>query len=429
MADGPEALTDATAIAERLVEQTGGKIRLALPLGLGKANTITNALTALAVQDRSIRLDIFTALTLERPAPSSDLQQRFLGPAMDRLFGAYPALDYAERLRAGTLPDNITVQEFFFQAGNWLGQEKAQQNYITANYTHALYYLMDRRPNVIAQLLARDGDRFSLSCNTDITVDLLRARRGGTLDFVLAGEVNPSLPFMPGSGEVDGAEVDLLLDDPGSQFELFSVPKRPVSLADHAIGLHVSGLIRDGGTLQIGIGSIGDAVAAALMLRHDNSGLLNEIMAGSPFPGFADRKEDGPFTKGLYVVTEMLVHGIIELMQAGIVSREVDGAVVHAGFFVDCRDFYAALREMPETDRARIAMMPVSFTNQLYGDEAAKRPGVLPLAFRGVGRPDHTDQNASYRIIHRSVLPRCFSASSILPERVPRFRSRRARRH
>src|SRR5204862_2818157 len=35
--------------------------------------------------------------------------------------------------------------------------------------------------------------------------------------------------------------------------------------------------------------------------------------------------------------------------------------------------FYRALREMPNETLARIQMMPVSFTNELYGDENAKR--------------------------------------------------------
>ena len=48
--------------------------------------------------------------------------------------------------------------------------------------------------------------------------------------------------------------------------ELFSLVKRPVGLAEHAMGLHTSRLIRDGGTLQIGIGEVGDAVAHALLL-------------------------------------------------------------------------------------------------------------------------------------------------------------------
>jgi acyl-CoA hydrolase len=61
------------------------------------------------------------------------------------------------------------------------------------------------------------------------------------------------------------------------------------------------------------------------------------------------------------------------LIKAGILTREVDGAVVHAAFFLGPRAFYRALREMPETARGRIRMTPVDFVNELYGDEAAKR--------------------------------------------------------
>lgn len=369
----PHRSADADALAARIVEQTGGDIRLALPLGLGKANTLANALTRMARRDRTIRLDIFTALTLERPDPKKGPAARFLGPARERLFGAYRDLDYARHLRAGTLPDNITVSEFFFQAGNWLHHGAAQQNYITANYTDARDVLYTRRPNVVAQLLARSDDRFSLSCNTDISADLIAARAAGKQDFILAGEVNDELPFMPGTGEVDAAEIDLLLDAPGKQFGLFSVPKRPVDPLDHAIGLHAARLVRDGGTLQIGIGSLGDAVAHALILRHHSPAAYRALQAAMPFARNSPFDESGPFDKGLYAVTEMLVQGILELLKAGVIRRRAQGALVHAGFFLDCRDFYRALREMDETDRARIQMMPVSFTNRLYGGETDKR--------------------------------------------------------
>lgn len=365
-------LSNPKIIAQRIVDKTGGDIRLALPLGLGKANTLVNALTDLAIADRSIQLHIFTALTLQRPRPATDLQARFLDPAMDRLFGAYTALDYATRLADNTLPDNIQVQEFFFQAGNWLGNPAAQQSYIPANYTHALHVLMARRPNVILQLLARDGERLSLSCNTDITVDLLRARARGEQDFILGGEINPQLPFMPGAAELSRDELDCLLDDPASQFALFSIPNRPVAAADHAIGLHVAGLVPDGGTLQIGIGSIGDAVASSLILRHRRPDVLRAIMNSAPFPGYNAAQSDS-FATGLYGLTEILVQGFLQLMQAGVIRRKVDGALIHAGFFVDCHNFYRDLREMPEDERMLIQMMPVSYTNQLYGDEVAKR--------------------------------------------------------
>ncbi|GAA0562137.1 acetyl-CoA hydrolase/transferase C-terminal domain-containing protein [Rheinheimera aquimaris] len=365
-------LSNAKTIAQRIVDKTGGDIRLALPLGLGKANTIVNALTDLAVADPSIRLHLFTALTLQHPRPASDLQARFLGPAITRLFGAYTALDYATRLADGNLPANIRVQEFFFQAGSWLGNQSAQQGYIPVNYTHALDTLLALKPNVILQLLARDKDRFSLSGNTDITVDLLRARARGEQSFILASEINAQLPFMPGAAELNPDELDCVLDDPASQFELFSVPKRPVELADHAIGLHVAGLVPDGGTLQIGIGSLGDAVASSLILRHQQPDTLRAVMAKAPFPGHAAAQHSS-FTRGLYGVTEILVQGFLRLIKAGVIRREVEGALVHAGFFVDCHDFYRELRDMPEHERRLIQMMPVSFTNQLYGDELPKR--------------------------------------------------------
>ncbi len=340
-----------------------------MPLGLGKPVTLLNALTRLAAGDRDIRLSIHTALTLERPHPGSEMERRFLGPALDRLFGRYPQIDYARMLRDGTLPPNIEVSEFFLMAGRWLGVPPMQENYVSVNYTQALDLVMSRRPNLVLQLLAAEGDRLSLACNTDVTSDLLRLRREGKADFLMAAETNPELPFMPGPAEIAPAEVALRLDPP-EPFELFSVVKRPVPPVEHAIGLHVSRLVRDGGTLQIGIGATGDAVAHALRLRH--RGEAAEIWVTCPF-ALGPFAEGGRFDRGLYAVTEMLVDPMLPLMEDGILSREVDGITVHAGFFLGCRDFYARLRVMPDAARARIAMMPVSFTNTLLGDEQDKR--------------------------------------------------------
>jgi hypothetical protein len=114
----PQIFTDADKMARAIFERTKGEIRLALPLGLGKPVTLVNALTRAAAADPSLKLSIFTALTLERPKPGSDIEKRFLDPAMDRLFGRYPALLYAEMIKGDGLPDNIDVSEFFFQAGS-----------------------------------------------------------------------------------------------------------------------------------------------------------------------------------------------------------------------------------------------------------------------------------------------------------------------
>ncbi len=365
----PHAFADADAAARAIVDKVGPEIRLALPLGLGKPVTLLNALTRLAAADPGIRLSIHTALTLERPDPQSEMERKFLNPALDRLFGRYPQIEYARMLRDGTLPPNIEVSEFFLMAGRWLDVPAMQESYVSVNYTQALDLVLSRRPNLVLQLLATDGDRMSLSCNTDVTSDLLRLRREGQADFLMAAETNSELPFMPGPAEIAPAEVTLRLDPPGS-YELFSVVKRPVAPAEHAIGLHVSRLVRDGGTLQIGIGATGDAVAHALRLRH--RGEAAEIWPTCPFI-LGAFTESGPFDGGLYAVTEMLVDAMLPLLEDGILSRQVSGSVVHAGFFIGCRDFYARLRAMPEDQRARIAMVPVGFTNALHGDEDGKR--------------------------------------------------------
>jgi hypothetical protein len=370
-------LTDPTEAAHEIVRATGGDIRLALPLGLGKPVTLVNALVRLACRDPSINLEIFTALTLEVPATGNEMQQRFLDPAKERLFGAYPPLLYAEMLRKETLPDNIRVSEFFLMAGNWLGSETAQQNYLSANYTHALDVLVSRRPNVLIQLVAQEGDAFSLSCNTDISSDLFRLRDDGALDFFAVAETNPQLPFLGAEEAVLSQDAFDLVLDPEDPFELFSAVKRPVGLSSHAIGLHVARLIEDGGTLQIGIGAIGDAVAHALLLRHRSK--VEAIQRECPFDIAAGAKD--PFDTGLHAVTEMLVGGLLALFEEGVVSREVNGHAIYAGFFVETRDFYRKLREMPSQTRDKIAMVPVSFTNSLYGDEAAKRAARVKARF------------------------------------------------
>ena len=379
----PKLFSDPEAIAEDIIRDVGTELVVGLPLGLGKANHVANALYARAAADRSIKLTLFTALTLEKPRPSSLLEQRFIGPVIDRLFGGYPDLAYAGALHAGELPPNIEVVEFFFLAGKWLRVPYAQQHYISANYTHASSYLLARGLNVVTQLVAKrvvDGaTRYSLSCNTDTTLDVLRARREGRASFRLIGQVNSELPFMPGLGDLPADEFSAVLDSPATEFPLFAPPAEPVSDTKYAIGLHAAGLVPDGGTLQIGIGQIGDALAQGLIVRHRDSKQFQAIM--QRLAPAASPAESGPFTKGLYGVSEMLIEAFLGLIEAGILTREVDGATLHGGFFLGPKSFYRALREMPAAQLARIQMMPVSFTNQLYGGEDAKRRARVDARF------------------------------------------------
>jgi hypothetical protein len=382
----PKIFSDPEAIAEHIIRDVGGNLVVGLPLGLGKANHIVNALYARATADRSISLTLFSALTLEKPAPNNLLERRFIGPVIERLFGGYPDLTYAGALHAGALPPNINVIEFFFLAGRWLHVPSAQQHYISANYTHASSYLLARGLNVVLQLVAKrvvDGvPRYSLSCNTDTTLDILRARREGAASFKLVAQVNSELPFMPGLGDLPADEFSAVLDSPATDFPLFAPPSQPVSDTKYAIGLHAAGLVRDGGTLQIGIGQVGDALAQGLIVRHRDNAQFRAIMQRlAPGAELRSMMETGPFEKGLYGVSEMLFEAFLGLIDAGILTREVDGAIMHSAFFLGPKSFYRALRELPPEQIARIQMMPVSFTNELYGDETAKRRARVDARF------------------------------------------------
>ena len=382
----PKIFTDPEAIAEHIIRDVGTELVVGLPLGLGKANHIVNALYARAVADRSINLTLFSALTLEKPKPKSLLEQRFIGPVIDRLFGGYPDLAYAEALHRGALPPNIKVIEFFFLAGQWLHQPFAQQHYISANYTHAASYLLSRGLNVVPQLVATrvvDGvPRYSLSCNTDTTLDVLRARAQGRASFKLIGQVNSELPFMPGPGDLPADEFDAVLDSPDTDFPLFAPPSEPISDTKYAIGLHAAGLVRDGGTLQIGIGQVGDALAQGLVVRHSDNAQFHGIMQRLA-PGTAQlaAAETGPFEKGLYGVSEMLFEAFLGLIDAGILKRDIGGVILHGAFFLGPQSFYRALREMTGEQLARIQMMPVSFTNEIFGDEDGKRRARVDARF------------------------------------------------
>lgn len=367
------------ALADRILDEVGKNIVLGLPLGLGKANHVANELYARAVADRGIHLRILTALTLEPPSARGDLQRRFAEPLNARLFAGYPRLAYADAVRSGALPPNIEVSEFFLLAGRWLNAPRAQQSYVSANYTHAPRYLAERGLNVIAQLVAKTGSgeqaRFSLSCNPDVTLDLLpflAERRKLGAPAIVVGQVNSELPFMRGDASLPATAFDHILQADAYDFPLFGTPRLPISDAEHAIGLRCAALVPDGGTLQLGIGALGDAVTYGLCLRHQDNDVFRETLGRLEVEKTGGALE--PFAIGLYGASEMFVEGFLDLYRAGILKREVeDGAILHSGFFVGSHGFYRALKEMPEAERARFRMTAISFVNEVYGQEERKR--------------------------------------------------------
>jgi acyl-CoA hydrolase len=383
---------------ERALLVTGKEIRLAMPLGIGKPNVFANALYRKVKKNHSLHLDIFTALSLLKPQAAGELERRFLEPLTARLFDNYPDLEYALDMKNRALPDNVRVHEFFLKSGDWLGNSHAQQHYISSNYTHIARDMATHEPNILAQAVAArkiNGQlRLSLSCNPDVTLDLaksMREQRTAGKKNILIGIINNELPFMPGSAEVPDDFFDLVVNDPAGTHTLFCTPNMKVTLADYAIGLHASSLVRDGGTLQIGIGSLGDAIAQSLILRHqrneDYKNLLRTLQHENR--GAASRTET--FSEGLYGCSEMFVNGLLELIKAGIIKREITESstgkktILHGGFFIGPRSFYNALRDMPEDLLNKIDMSSITFINHLYGDafsdEATKRSQRIKASF------------------------------------------------
>ena len=187
---------------------------------------------------------------------------------------------------------------------------------------------------------------------------------------------------MRGDAAIAANEFDLLLDSPATDFPLFAPPREPVSLADYAAGLHAASIVPDGGTLQIGIGSLGDAVAqasGAAPAQNDDFCKLLAQLGYDPARDAEVRTER--FDVGLYGCSELFVEGMLDLFRAGILKREVDGIVLHGGFFIGSRAFYRALRDMPPETAAKFGMTWISFVNELYGDEDEKRRARVDARF------------------------------------------------
>jgi acyl-CoA hydrolase len=481
----PRIFDDVAECVESTLGRVGPHIVLALPLGIGKPNPLANEFYRRARRDGALTLKIFTALSLRAPQWQGELERRFLEPLTARLFGGCVSLDYVTDLHGAGVPDNVQIIEFFLDPGALLNVSHSQRHYVSTNYTHVARDVAAQGVNVIGQLVAKRSvegrAEYSLGSNPDVTVDLLEylapQRRLGR-DVVVIGEVNRQMPFMYGPAAVSAEIFDSLIEHPRYDYDLFAPPSQHLGTVDYAIGLYGARLIRDGGTLQIGIGELGDAVVYGLQLRQQQNAEFREILQGlKAQERFGERLDliggASPFEAGLYACTEMFVDGFLDLYRSGVLRRRVyddariqrmlnegavseriderflaalaeagfaspvsadefallqnlgvfrrdcryadgrienadgqsaaavfntaaarrellelctgrslsGGVLLHGGFFLGPRGFYAALRDLPESERRQFSMCGVSFVNQLDGADQA-----LKIAQRTHGR-------------------------------------------
>lgn len=401
MGERPLTLSGYDDAVELLLDRVGPHVRLAAPLGLGKPHGLINAIYRRVAADESLSLRLMTALSLTPPTPKNALEKRFLGPFLERHFGAdFEPLAHVADQKRGVLPANVRIEEFYLQSGALMNVAVAQRDYVSLNYTHVARAVAERGANALVQLVAREpgGERLSLSSNPDLTFDLIDALAAeGRPPMLRIAVVHPDLPFLGGDAAVDPDFFDAVLGHPAPVPQLFGLVRQPVDDAEHAIGLHASTLVRDGGTLQIGIGALSDALCHGLRLRHTDNANYRKIIRALPCHEYGEevrRRWGGldPLPQGLFGASEMITDGFAHLVDAGVIRRTVvddielmrrdagghatvqdrarlerEGQWLHAAFFAGSKDFYRWLRDLDAERRARIAMTRVSRINELYG--------------------------------------------------------------
>ena len=158
----------------------------------------------------------------------------------------------------------------------------------------------------------------SLSLGLIVQKDLLEAA-----DLKIL-EINENLPWTYGDTLVHISEVDYVVEN---HVPLVELPATLPSETEQQIGGYIADLIEDGSTIQLGIGGIPNAITAFLM----------------------DRKDLG-------VHTEMIVDGVVDLVEAGVVTNAKKtlhpGKVVGA-FALGTKKLYDYLDHNPDVEMYR----------------------------------------------------------------------------
>lgn len=178
----------------------------------------------------------------------------------------------------------------------------------------------------VALIQITPPDRFGCS-SLGTSVDIVRAAVDSA-DLVIA-QVNPLMPRTLGDSFIDMSQIDYLVPH---EEPLLELPMEPPDDASLEIGRQVAALVPDGATLQMGIGSIPDAVLKQLVNRVD-----------------------------LGVHTEMFSDGAMELAEAGVITgrrKTVLHGKMTTSFVMGSRKLYDWVNDNP-----RVEFRPSEYTN------------------------------------------------------------------
>lgn len=153
-------------------------------------------------------------------------------------------------------------------------------------------------------------------CSLGVSVDASRAAIEKS-ELVIA-QVNPKMPRTHGDSFIHISDID---DYALIETELAEHAPKPLTEVEQKIGQHIAGIIEDGATLQMGIGSIPDAVLSCLG-NHKNLG----------------------------VHTEMFSDGVIPLVESGVINnsqKTVHPGTLVSGFLIGSRKLYDFVDDNP----------------------------------------------------------------------------------
>ena len=164
-------------------------------------------------------------------------------------------------------------------------------------------------------------------CSLGVSVDVTRAAVDCAKHVI--AQINPRMPRTLGDALVHVDKIDAIVEVDEPIHEV-SIPE--LSEVDRAIGGYIAQMIDDGATLQMGIGSIPNAVLASL---HNH--------------------------KNLGIHTEMFSDGVIPLVEKGVVNgtrkAKHPGKIV-AGFVMGTRKLYDFVDDNPE-----VLMLDIAYVN------------------------------------------------------------------
>lgn len=173
-------------------------------------------------------------------------------------------------------------------------------------------------------------------------------------------EIDENMPRTFGNTYIHVSEASCVYQGPN---EMFYMPERPQSELDLKIGQFVADLIEDESTLQLGIGGIPNAVAAALKDKHD-----------------------------LGVHTEMLSDSLIDLYRAGVVTNAAK--TLHKGKMVTAFSFGSRAAYDFLDNNPNVLHLEVGYTN----DPAVIRQNRKMVSVNTTLQVDLTGQCASESI-------------------------------